>query len=154
MLSALASDPRVCLPGYVYERELLFALATVHVLPTWREGFGGVLLEAAAMAVPAVASRVTGCVDAIVDGVTGTLVAPRSAPALAAAVGRYLDDAELRSAHGRAARRRALAEFAPERIWQELARRYRGPALAAAPSPSRQAALSSASVSDQPARQR
>ena len=150
VLAMLAADPRVCLPGYVYERELAFALATVHVLPTWREGFGTVLLEAAAMAVPAVASRVTGCIDAVVDGVTGTLVAPRSAPALVEALGRYLDDPDLRAAHGRAARRRALAEFAPERVWQELARRYRGPAAKADP----QAALSNARVSDQPARQR
>jgi glycosyltransferase involved in cell wall biosynthesis len=150
VLAMLAADPRVCLPGYVYERELAFALATVHILPTWREGFGTVLLEAAAMGVPAVASRVTGCIDAVVDGVTGTLVAPRSAPALVEALGRYLDDPDLRAAHGRAARRRALAEFAPERVWQELARRYRGPAAKADP----QAALSSARVSDQPARQR
>lgn len=126
-LNRFRSDPRVCLPGYVDERELIFALATVNVLPSYREGFGAVLLEAAAMGVPSVASRVTGCIDAIVDGVTGTLVAPRSAAALTEALDRYLVQPALRAAHGRAARERALAEFAPEYVWREIAALYRAP---------------------------
>jgi glycosyltransferase involved in cell wall biosynthesis len=125
LLNQLRSDPRVCLPGYVDERELVFALATVNVLPSHREGFGAVLLEAAAMGVPSVASRVTGCIDAIVDGVTGTLVEPRSPAALSEALGRYLDQPALRATHGRAARERALAEFAPEPVWREIAALYR-----------------------------
>jgi glycosyltransferase involved in cell wall biosynthesis len=155
LVDRLRSDPRVRLPGYVYERELVFALAAVNVLPSHREGFGAVLLEAAALGVPSVASRVTGCVDAIVDGDTGTLVAPRSAAALTEALGRYLDQPAWRAAHGRAARERALAEFAPERIWHALAALYRTPLRPrrsgrGAPQP----ASSRASVSAQPARQR
>jgi hypothetical protein len=91
---------------------------------TYREGFGNVLIEAAAMATPSVASRVTGCVDAVIDGVTGTLVPARSAPALVDAIARYLDDPELCARHGAAARRFALEEFAPERIWAGLFARY------------------------------
>ncbi|MGH6896111.1 MAG: glycosyltransferase family 4 protein [Geminicoccaceae bacterium] len=124
LLDSLRRDPQVCMPGFVGECELVFAAACINVLPTYREGFGNVLLEAAAMAIPSVASRVTGCVDAVVDGVTGTLVPTRSAPALVGAMARYLDDPELCARHGAAARRRALAEFAPERIWAGLLDRY------------------------------
>jgi glycosyltransferase involved in cell wall biosynthesis len=60
----------------------------------------------------------------VVDGVTGTLVPARSAPALVEAIARYLDDPELCARHGAAARRRALEEFAPERIWAGLLARY------------------------------
>jgi glycosyltransferase involved in cell wall biosynthesis len=56
--------------------------------------------------------------------VTGTLVPARRAPALVDAIARYLDDLELRARHGAAARRRALEEFAPERIWGGLLIRY------------------------------
>ena len=76
------------------------------------------------MAIPSVASRVTGCVDAVLDGVSGTLVPARSAPALVDAIARYLDDPELRARHGAAARRRALEQFAPERIWSGLSAGY------------------------------
>jgi glycosyltransferase involved in cell wall biosynthesis len=117
LLDAWRRDPRICMPGFVEACELVFAAGCINVLPTYREGFGSVLLEAAAMAIPSIASRVTGCLDAVVDGVTGTLVPARSAPALVDAIARYLDDPELRARHGAAARRRALAEFVPERIW-------------------------------------
>jgi glycosyltransferase involved in cell wall biosynthesis len=78
-----------------------FATARINVLPTYREGFGNVLIEAAAMATPSVASRVTGCVDAVIDGVTGTLVPARSAPALVDAIARYLDIRSCAPAMGR-----------------------------------------------------
>lgn len=120
LLQAFRCDPRVCTPKFVDERELVFAAATLHVMPTYREGFGSVLLEAAAMATPSVASRVTGCVDAVLDGVTGTLVPPRSVPDLVEAISRYLEDPALCARHGAMARRRALDEFAPERIWSAL----------------------------------
>jgi glycosyltransferase involved in cell wall biosynthesis len=124
LLDAWRHDARVCLPGFVDDCELVYAAACINVLPSCREGFGSVLVEAAAMAIPSVASRVTGCVDAVVDGVTGTLVPARSAPALVEAIARYLDDPELCARHGAAARRRALEEFAPERIWAGLLARY------------------------------
>jgi glycosyltransferase involved in cell wall biosynthesis len=117
LLDAWRCDARTCMPGFVDACQLVFAAACINVLPSHREGFGSVLVEAAAMAIPSVATRATGCVDAVVDGVTGTLVPPRSAPALLDAIARYLDDPELRARHGAAARRRALAEFVPERIW-------------------------------------
>jgi glycosyltransferase involved in cell wall biosynthesis len=124
LLDAWRRDARLCMPGCVEDCELVFAAACINVLPSHREGFGSVLLEAAAMAIPSVASRVTGCLDAVVDGVTGTLVPACSAPALADAIARYLDDPELCARHGAAARRRALAEFAPERIWSGLLAGY------------------------------
>jgi len=56
--------------------------------------------------------------------VTGTLVPPRDASALAAALAAYAGDASLRRAHGAAARARVLAEFRPEAVWEALHREY------------------------------
>src|SRR5688572_32404276 len=58
-------------------RSTLFPYTTLFRSPTYREGFPQVPLEAAALERPVVATRVTGCVDAVVDGETGTLVPPR-----------------------------------------------------------------------------
>ncbi len=92
--------------------------------PSHREGFPNVVLEAAALEVPAVGYPVTGVADAIVDGVTGRLVA-RDATALAEAVLTYLDDPVARRAHGGAARARAVAEFARPVVWARWADLYR-----------------------------
>ena len=122
--SMLRADPRVHLTGHQDEVAPLFALMDLYVMPSHREGFGVSNLEAAALAVPVVATRIPGCVDSVADGVTGTLVPPRDATALVAAMIGYLDDPALRRRHGEAGRKRVLAEFVPQRIWSELADLY------------------------------
>src|SRR5260370_23786926 len=82
-------------------------------LPTYREGFSNVALEAAAMALPIVATSVPGCIDAVRDGITGTLVAPRDPVALADALQRYLSDPDLRQRHGQAGARGGRAAIPP-----------------------------------------
>jgi glycosyltransferase involved in cell wall biosynthesis len=96
----------------------------VVALPTYREGFPNVALEAGAMALPIVATSVPGCVDAVVDGETGRLVPPRDAAALRDALSGYLDDPALRARHGEAARQRVLTQFNQEAIWEALVSRY------------------------------
>jgi glycosyltransferase involved in cell wall biosynthesis len=76
------------------------------------------------MQLPVVSTRIPGCVDSVVDGVTGTLVAPRSTAALCQAIQRYLDDPELRQRHGQAGRDRVLRDFRPEAIWADLLQEY------------------------------
>jgi glycosyltransferase involved in cell wall biosynthesis len=120
----LTGDPSVRLLGFVEDTASFYAAIDVLVLPTYREGFPNVLLEAAAMGVATVATRVTGCVDAVVDGVTGTLVEARNAEALAQAIRRYLDDPTLRTLHGLQGRERAIKHFTQTRIWNELANLY------------------------------
>lgn len=120
----LRTDPRVHLTGVDWNTPPLYAAMDLVVLPTYREGFGVVAIEAAAMELPVVATAVPGCVDAVADGVTGTLVAPRDVAALTGAVRRYLADPALRRRHGRAGRERVLRQFRQEDIREQLHARY------------------------------
>ncbi|MDP3275074.1 MAG: glycosyltransferase family 4 protein [Deltaproteobacteria bacterium] len=121
----LESDPRVRMTGHRKDIPQLHAAMDVLALPTYREGFPNVLLEAGAMERPVVSTRVTGCIDAVRDGVTGLLVPARDSAALADALTRYLQDPALRSEHGLAARAHVLEHFASERIWAALEATYR-----------------------------
>ncbi len=118
------SDPRVHLTGWVSDASVYYPLMHLLVLPSYREGFPNTPLEASAMCLPVVATRIPGCVDAVVDGVTGTLVSPRDARALTEAIERYILQPDLRIQHGTAGRQRVLAEFRPEVIWQALYEQY------------------------------
>lgn len=82
--------------------------------PARWEGFGLTPLEAAACAVPTVAARV-GAYEALIrDGQTGSLVPKDDAPALTAALARWLDDGAGRTAAGQAARAHVTANHAIE----------------------------------------
>lgn len=133
VVSRLQGDARVHMTGLDWDTPPLYSAMDVVALPTYREGLPNVPLEAAAMALPVVATRIPGCTDAVLDGVTGTLVPPRDATALAAALLRYLRDPALRARHGEAGRERVLAEFRREAIWEAVAEEYRR-LLAAHPS--------------------
>lgn len=139
-LRDLARDPRVHLLGQMPPRPVYWA-ADLLVLPTYREGLGLVVLEAAACEVPAVTTKVTGAVDTVVDRLTGYLVAPRDVSALAAALTEALDtDAHRRL--GPAARARTVDLYARPLVWshwQAALRRWGvpevcpGPATSASP---------------------
>lgn len=124
LLEQLRTDTRVHFAGENWETPPLYRAMDILVLPTHREGFPLVLLEAAAMALPIVATRVTGCLDAVQDGGTGTLIPPYDGAALAGAIRMYSQDRELRRRHGAAARDRVLREFRPEGMWQAIHQEY------------------------------
>lgn len=93
----------------------------------WPEPFGSVIHEAMSEGKPVVGTTPGGQTDMIVDGETGLLVPPNDVGALAQAMQRLIDDAELRDRLGRAARERAKlftsAVVVPrfEQIYQQLA---------------------------------
>jgi glycosyltransferase involved in cell wall biosynthesis len=117
-------DARVHLSGMDWDTPPYYAAMDLLVLPTYREGFPNVPLEAAAMGLPVVATRVPGCVDAVADGRTGTLVPARDAAALAEAIGGYAEDPALRRAHGQAGRARVEAQFRQEVVWEGIFAEY------------------------------
>lgn len=94
------------------------------VLSSIFEGLPLVLLEAAASGLPAVATRVGGTGEALVDNVTGYLSASRDANALSAAMLRLADlPSEDRRRMGAAARRHAVSRFRVETVvkqWTDL----------------------------------
>jgi lipopolysaccharide/colanic/teichoic acid biosynthesis glycosyltransferase len=87
------------------------AAADVLCLPSYREGFGSVVVEAAACGLPAVASRIYGVIDALEADRTGLLHEPGDVGELTRQLRRIVADACLRQTLGVAARQRALAEF-------------------------------------------
>jgi glycosyltransferase involved in cell wall biosynthesis len=121
----LSADGRVRAIGLEWNTPPILAASDLLVLPTYREGFPVTLLEAAAMALPVVATAVPGCTDAVEHGVTGTLVPAKVSEALASAIGAYLADPDFRVAHGAAARSRVLRDFRPSRIWTDTFEAYR-----------------------------
>lgn len=95
-------------------------LCDVFVLPSLYEGMGIALVEAMAMERPCVASRTTAVPEVVADTVSGMLVPPADAAALASVIARLLSDPSLRAGMGAAGRRIALKRFDVRRNISQL----------------------------------
>ena len=102
---------RIVFTGRRDDISALTADLTVAVLPSLREAQGISILEAMARRRPVVASAVGGIPEMITDGVDGLLVPPADAGALAHAIGRLLDDANLRDRIGEAGYRTVAERY-------------------------------------------
>ena len=101
------------------------AAMDVLVLPTYREGFPTVLLEAAALGIPIVTTDATGACDAVLNGVTGLTVRVGDSEGLREAVARLLRDPALRETMGRAGRHWVSDHFSQQQVWQLQLKEYR-----------------------------
>ena len=123
---AALGDRVVWTEDWTFDLNHVYVGMDVLCLPTRREGFPNVVLEAALAEVPSITTTATGARDSVVPGVTGWLVETGDVEQLADAVrGCVADRAGVRAA-GRAARQRALQEFCPTRIWSGLESVYLG----------------------------
>lgn len=114
--AAFVGAPRVRLLGYRNDSVAMHRALDMLVLPSHREGFPNVVVEAMAAGTPVVATRISGTVEAVDDGVTGRLVPSRDPDALAAELIRLATDRDERSRLGTAAAARAHERFTRARV--------------------------------------
>ncbi|MGA9164112.1 MAG: glycosyltransferase family 4 protein [Thiobacillus sp.] len=118
LLSTLTGEVagRLLVEGFTHTPERYIAAADFLCLPSYREGFCMVVLEAAAAGIPSIGSRIYGVSDAIVEGETGLLVPPGDVQQLAAALSRLAVDEALRTRLALAGRTRVENEFRQEKV--------------------------------------
>jgi phosphatidylinositol alpha-1,6-mannosyltransferase len=109
------------LPDLYRSSDVVVQLSRESLSENGAEGFGIVCLEAAACGKPVVAGRSGGLIEAVQDGVTGTLVDPLDGAAVADAIVALLEDPALARRLGRAGRERVLVRF----TWSHMAERAR-----------------------------
>lgn len=112
--------------GAIPHAEIAEALAEsdVMIMPSRSESFGLAAVEAQAMAVPVVATRVGGILEAVADGVGGLLAPAEDVEALAGHLRRLAADADLRHAMGRNGRRYVEEHFDWERTLDQMEALY------------------------------
>ncbi len=122
----LGVDHAVSFVGYQEDVVSAYAAMDVFVLPSRDEGFGLVFLEAMAVGVPVVGTRVIGSEEAVEDGVTGLLVPYADPAALAHAVRRLLGDADLARRFRDTAAERVRRLSSREQFSAQVEAAYRG----------------------------
>ncbi|MGD0801446.1 MAG: glycosyltransferase family 4 protein [Terracidiphilus sp.] len=116
--------PRIHITGFVADTAPYYRAMDVMVLPTWREGFPNVILEAAASGIPVVTTLCTGSRDAVVPEVTGLLIPPGYPVAIRESVMQLLNNPERRWRMGQAARAWVLNHYVNESVLGRTVRYY------------------------------
>lgn len=111
--------------GYTSTPQVYMAAADVFCLPSHREGFGSVILEAAATGTPTIGSNIYGITDAIVNGVTGLLHNVGDVDDLSIKMNILLKDKDYAAHLGQGAYSRALTDFSVDRIVRQMVDYYR-----------------------------
>ncbi len=110
--------------GFRHDMPELYRSMDVFALPSHREGFPRAPMEASAMKVPCVVTDVRGCRQAVTHGRNGLLVPVGDARALAEAILAVLGDPLLARRLGEEGRRRAVAEFDEQRVFETVLSEY------------------------------
>ncbi len=112
----IEGHPRIVCTGFVMDTVPYYRAMNLMVLPSWREGFPNVVLEAAAIGVPVIATYCTGSRDAVVPEVTGLLVPPGYPDAICEAVLGLLRDPDRCRRMSAAARRWVVENYEDRRV--------------------------------------
>jgi glycosyltransferase involved in cell wall biosynthesis len=114
--SRIEQHPKILRTGFVSDTSPWYRMMDVLVLPTLREGFPNVVLEAAASGIPVITTHATGARDAVLAGETGLLVPPGEVEALAQAMLELLASPVRRMHMGAAARKWVTQHFLQSRV--------------------------------------
>jgi glycosyltransferase involved in cell wall biosynthesis len=121
----LGLEKHVVLAGFRDDVHALTRSAELFVMSSVTEGLGSAVLDAMALGLAVVGTRAGGIPEAVEDGVTGLLVPPGRADALAEAIVRMLRDPAARQRMGAAGQQRVEAEFGVGRLVEGTLAVYR-----------------------------
>ena len=121
----IEGHPRIHYTGFVSDTAPYFRAMDLMVLPTWREGFPNVALEAAATGIPVICTISTGSRDAVIPEVTGLLIPPGCPEAITEAVLKLLNAPDRRRGMGIAARAWVREYYANEYVLSLIATFYK-----------------------------
>jgi glycosyltransferase involved in cell wall biosynthesis len=112
----IESHPNIHFTGFVDNTAPYYRAMDLMVLPTWREGFPNVVLEAAATGIPVITTESTGSRDSVLPELTGLLIPPGYPEAICESVLKLLRDPDRRRRMGHAARAWVLERYDNGRV--------------------------------------
>lgn len=116
----IAEDPSIIFTDFVEDASSYFSMMDVFILPTYREGFPTVALEASSMEIPVLITRATGCEEAILENKTGMFITHDPID-IANKIAFYLKNEETAKLHGAQGRVFVSENFEQTKIWDSIA---------------------------------
>ena len=112
----IAENQSIIFIDFVIDASPFFSLMNIFVLPTYREGFPTVALEASSMELPVLITKATGCTEAIIDNKTGIYIT-YDVNDIAKKIIYYMENEEIALEHGRQGRIFVNGNFEETKVW-------------------------------------
>jgi glycosyltransferase involved in cell wall biosynthesis len=122
-INLISHEESIIHVDYTNEPTIYYSLMNIFILPSYREGFPTVVLEASAMRLPVITTMKTGCIDSIDENVTGVFC-KIEAESIYNFIVSFIRDSSKILIMGNLGRKRVLERFSQELIWDELYKLY------------------------------
>jgi glycosyltransferase involved in cell wall biosynthesis len=123
-LEIIKSNNRIIEYGSQQDVRPFLKSADIFVLPSYREGFPNVVLEAMSMSLPVIVTDINGATDAITDGINGLIIPKRNQSALYDAMKRLYADSSLRQSMAKTTRDMVVKRFNRPDVWRATLEMY------------------------------
>ena len=120
----IITNPAIINVGFQKDVRPFFKMMTIFVFPTYREGFGVSLMEAAAMGVPSISSNIIGCNEIIKNGYNGILIPPRSIKSLTKTMRMVLKDKDKINEMSYVCRDYVGKKYEQNKLWEKTLNTY------------------------------
>ncbi|MDR9793255.1 glycosyltransferase family 4 protein [Aeribacillus pallidus] len=121
----IETDPKILFLGFQQNPFPYYKFMDIFVLPSHREGFANVCLEAALFDLPIITTNATGAIDTVIDGKTGLIYEVGNVKQLEEKIEYLIRNPHIRKKMGIEGKKRVAQEFSSERIWNELGYLYK-----------------------------
>lgn len=122
----IEANPNIHYCGRQKDVRPFMCISDVFVLPSYREGFGVVLMEAGALDIPCITTDISGCNEIIQDGVNGRIIPPRDEKALYGAMKWFYEHrSDEVKEMAKLARPMIVERYEQQMLWKELLKAYR-----------------------------
>jgi len=123
-LKEIRENSAITYCGYKEDVRPYFAISNTLVFPSYREGFPNVVMQAGAMAKPAIVTDINGCNEIIEDGKNGVIVPPKNVNELYNAMRRFLDEKDLEARLIPYTRKMIVDRYEQRMIWNMILKEY------------------------------
>lgn len=120
----IVTNDKIIAVGSQRDVKTFLNIMDIFVFPSYREGFGVSIMEAAAMGIPSICSDISGCNEIIEDGYNGTLINPKSTSELFEAMNLLINKPELVKKMKKVTRDYVLKKYSQEFVWEEALKTY------------------------------
>jgi len=111
--------------GFQKDIRLYLAISHCLALPSYREGFPNVVMQAGAMGLPSIVTDINGCNEIIIEGKNGTIIPVKNADALCKAMRKMMEDNDFRSQLQQNARPMIVSRYEQHLVWEAILAEYK-----------------------------